>query len=103
MGLGLRAPSQTLDSVTHHVIAPLHRAGALVEVYLHSYNDTCRLHNPRAGEHNLTWRFDWELVRAALRPKAFVLSDQKADLRWLQDQTSGAYLLNKPPSCLCDG
>ena len=82
-----RAPSQTLDSVTRHVIAPLRRAGALVEVYLHSYNDTRRLHNPRAGEHNLTWRFDWELVRAALRPKAFVLSDQKADLRWLQDHT----------------
>ena len=35
----------------------------------------------------MTWRFDWELVRAALRPKAFVLSDQKADLRWLQDHT----------------
>ena len=55
-----RAPSQTLDSVTRHVIAPLRRAGALVEVYLHSYNDTRRLHNPRVGEHNLTWRFDRE-------------------------------------------
>ena len=80
-----RAPSLTLDSVRRHVISPLQQACATVDVYLHTYGNPTRLSNPRSGEKNVTLHLPWELVRDALQPRAFALTDQREDMRQLRD------------------
>ncbi|KAG5188241.1 hypothetical protein JKP88DRAFT_305179 [Tribonema minus] len=72
-----RSVAWTIDSIRHHILAPLQAAGAAVryDVFVHTYRVDTPLDNPRAGERGVAYANHFTDVQM-LRPTRYLITSQ---------------------------